>query len=183
MDEQEDQAYLLEEVINRLNNLIRIGQISEVNDEGRVKVKIGEIVTNWLDVLHNKAGKSIKKYSPPSVYETVLIISPMGDLEQGLVLPGLFTDAIKAPVSTSDKEVHKFGNEKVFLTLSFGPGSYGVENQNGSLIKAISAALKILTKCEVEKKPIINQAGLPIAEDPVFKDALNTIDSFSSSQT
>ena len=178
MSEPEDQAYLLEEVINRLNNLVRIGQIAEVNEHGRVKVKIGGITTDWLDVLQNKAGKSIKKYSPPCVLETVVIISPMGDLEQGFVLPGLYTDSNKPPNKAYDKEVSKFGDEKVFLTLSYGSGTYGVENQKGSLITAIAEAFKALTKGEVDKKPILNETGLPIAKDPSFKEALEAIESF-----
>ena len=168
MYEEIDQEYLLEELIDRLNNLIRIGQICEVRADGRVKVKIGEIITDWLDVLQNRASKSIQKYSPPTIYETVLIISPLGDLEQGYVLPGLFTEAIPAP--ESDCEVYKYIKDSSKLTLTLKPGKFVVSNQEGSLITAITEALEILSTA-----PIASEVLSP---PPTFEEALKRIKSF-----
>ncbi|MFK7822783.1 MAG: phage baseplate assembly protein V [Oligoflexales bacterium] len=170
MYEEIDQEFLLEEIIDRLNNLIRIGQVCEVGLDGKVKVKIGEITTDWLDVLQNRAGKSIKIYSPPEPGESVLIISPMGDLEQGYVLPGLFTDAIPVPKSTS--EAQKYVSNGSQLTLTLSPGKFGVLNEKGSLIASIADAFDSLKTATA--------GGNAITLQEPFQTALEKIKSFDS---
>ena len=176
MYEIEDQAYLLEEVIDRLNNMIRIGKVCEVGPDGRVKVKSGDITTDWLDIMQNKAGESIKKYSPPEPYETVLIVSPMGDLNQGLVIPGLFTKACSAPKTPDGKsvshEVHKYIKGSEYLTLAFKPGKFCIENQKGSLLEALANALTSLKSATAGGEPLT-------FADEKFDQAIKDIKSFS----
>ena len=176
MYEIEDQAYLLEEVIDRLNNLIRIGKICEVSEDGRVKVKTGDITTDWLDVIQ-KAGKSIQKYSPPTLSEAVVIVSPMGDLNQGMVIPGLFTKANPAPKNPDDRsvsqhEVHKYTKGSEHLTLSFKAGKLCIENQKSSLIDALVDALISLKAATAGGDPLTFPDGK-------FDKAIEDIKSFS----
>lgn len=76
-----------------LENLVRLGTIAEVNEpKARVRVKSGELLTTWLPWLAQRAGAD-REWNPPTVGEQVLLLSPSGQLAQGIVLTGLFSEA------------------------------------------------------------------------------------------
>ncbi|PZP30439.1 MAG: phage baseplate assembly protein V [Roseateles depolymerans] len=82
------------ELIRRIENLLRLGTISHVNAKGyRVRVAAGGLASNWLPWLSVRAGTT-RTWSPPTVGEQCLLISPGGDLVNGVALVGLFSDAI-----------------------------------------------------------------------------------------
>jgi phage baseplate assembly protein V len=79
-----------------LENLIRFGVIAAVQMEPpRVQVKTGELTTAWLPWLALRAG-SDREWDPPTVDEQVILFSPSGQLANGVVLTGLFSDHIPA---------------------------------------------------------------------------------------
>ena len=79
-----------------LENLIRFGVIDAVQMEPpRVKVKTGALTTAWLPWLALRAG-SDKQWDPPTVDEQVILLSPSGQLANGIVLTGVFSDHIPA---------------------------------------------------------------------------------------
>ena len=79
-----------------LENLIRLGVIAEVQMvPPRVKVKTGELTTAWLPWLALRAG-SDREWDPPTVDEQVILISPSGQLANGVVITGLPSDHIPA---------------------------------------------------------------------------------------
>lgn len=79
-----------------LENLIRLGVIDAVQMEPpRVKVKTGELTTAWLPWLALRAG-SDREWDPPTVGEQVILFSPSGQLANGIVVTGLFSDHIPA---------------------------------------------------------------------------------------
>lgn len=105
-----EQDFLLEEVIDRLMNVVRIGKIFAVDQEKMlVRVRSGGLETGWLKVFSERAGKT-KKRSPLDTGETVVVFSPMGDTAQGVVLRGLNT-AENPPLDTDpEKESHVFSD-------------------------------------------------------------------------
>lgn len=92
----------LADLLRLLHNLIRLGTIAEVDPAAaRVRVQSGENLTDWRPWLSARAGDS-SEWSPPSVGEQVLLLSPSGDLAQAIVLTGIYSDANPAPADSAD---------------------------------------------------------------------------------
>ncbi|MEK2611123.1 phage baseplate assembly protein V [Pseudomonas shirazensis] len=86
----------LAELNRLLENLIRFGTIAEVQHmPPRVKVKTGGMLTTWLPWLAWRAGEA-REWDPPTVGEQVLLLSPSGQLANGVAVTGLFSDLIPA---------------------------------------------------------------------------------------
>ena len=83
--------------LNRLlENMIRFGTIAEVQHKPpRVKVKTGGNLTTWLPWMAWRAGAD-QEWDPPTVNEQVLLLSPSGQMANGVVFTGLFSDTIPA---------------------------------------------------------------------------------------
>lgn len=79
-----------------LENLIRFGVIAAVQMKPpRVQVKTGELTTAWLPWLTLRAGTD-REWDPPTEDEQVILLSPSGQLANGIVLTGVFSDHIPA---------------------------------------------------------------------------------------
>ena len=79
-----------------LENLIRFGVIAAVQMEPpRVQVTTGKLTTAWLPWLALRAG-SDREWDPPTVGEQVILFSPSGQLANGIVVTGVFSDHIPA---------------------------------------------------------------------------------------
>ncbi|MCF6764839.1 phage baseplate assembly protein V [Thiotrichales bacterium 19S3-7] len=80
------------ELERRLANLIRIGKIKSVDERHlRAKVVVGKLESDWLKWLTQRAGDCQSLWSP-SQDEQVLILSPCGELNNGIILPALFAN-------------------------------------------------------------------------------------------
>lgn len=81
-------------------DLVRIGTIASVDhDNATCRVSCGDFESPDLQWLTLRAGKTLH-WSPPSIGEQVAFLSPEGDVEGGIVLLGLYSDA-NAPFETS----------------------------------------------------------------------------------
>jgi phage baseplate assembly protein V len=89
-----------------IENLIRYGTIAAVQMKPpRVRVKTGSLTTTWLPWIALRAG-SDREWNPPTENEQVLLFSPSGQLANGVVLTGLFSDHIPA---NGDREgLHRY---------------------------------------------------------------------------
>ena len=103
--------YHITELARRLENLVRIGTVAEVDpDQARVRVKYGEtpdgdpVLTGWLRWMPSRAGEDRTWWSP-SMGEQVMILSPSGELAAGVVLPALYQQGHPAPESDPGKHV------------------------------------------------------------------------------
>ncbi|MFJ7315607.1 phage baseplate assembly protein V [Pseudomonas sp. NPDC098747] len=75
-----------------IENLIRLGTVAEVQlSPPRVRVNTGALTTTWLPWIALRAGAD-KDWNPPTVDEQVLLFSPSGQLGNGIVLAGIFSD-------------------------------------------------------------------------------------------
>ncbi|HDS1776238.1 TPA: phage baseplate assembly protein V [Pseudomonas putida] len=84
------------EISRLLENLVRLGTIAEVQHAPpRVKVQTGGILTTLLPWLALRAGAD-RDWDPPTVGEQVILLSPSGQLTNGIAITGLFSDAIAA---------------------------------------------------------------------------------------
>ncbi|GAA0586938.1 phage baseplate assembly protein V [Halomonas salifodinae] len=87
------------ELLRLIHNLIRTGTIAAVDHQAaRVRVKSGELLTDWLPWIEGRAGTT-RDWNPPTEGEQVVVFSPGGDPAAGVVLTGLFSDAHPAPTA------------------------------------------------------------------------------------
>lgn len=75
-----------------LSSLLMLGAVESVDcAAARVRVRSGDWVSAPLPWASLGAGQ-VRHWRPPSVGEQVLILSPSGQPEQGVVLPGFYAD-------------------------------------------------------------------------------------------
>ena len=75
-----------------IENLIRFGTIADVQMKPpRVRVKTGKLTTGWLPWIAAGAGAD-KEWDPPTKDEQIILFSPSGQLGNGVVLAGIFSD-------------------------------------------------------------------------------------------
>ncbi|EIV5418964.1 phage baseplate assembly protein V [Klebsiella aerogenes] len=92
----------LQDILRLLRNLIRTDVIIETDfDAGRCRVQSGGIVTDWIQWLTARAGRS-RTWWAPSVGEQVLILAVGGELDTAFVLPAIFSDEHPAPSVSAD---------------------------------------------------------------------------------
>lgn len=114
-----EQGKQISELYRRINNMIRVGTIADVDYQAaRACVKIGNITTGPLPWLT----PSTKAWIPLQNGEQVLVLAPNGDMGFGIILPALYQNAKPAPSSDKDKiaifaDIEQTGNKKLTGTL------------------------------------------------------------------
>ncbi|WP_454796908.1 phage baseplate assembly protein V [Novosphingobium lindaniclasticum] len=94
--------------------VIQLGTVASV-DHGAATcaIEIGDLITGALPWLAWRAGR-VKIWAPPSSGEQCAVLSPEGDLANGLVLPGLWSDSNPAPSSDPDLFLIEFDDGAQF---------------------------------------------------------------------
>ena len=88
-----EDKYEIADLRRRLSNLLRIGTISAVNyKEAVARVKIGDLETTWLPWLLRDGDDKV--WHGVDLNEQVLVLSPCGDLNQGLILSSVYKEPI-----------------------------------------------------------------------------------------
>jgi len=136
------EALALPELERRVANGVRLGTILAVDHAAaRVRVKSGEIETAWLPWSTGRASPAKRRWDPPAVGEQVVVLSPGGDLRQGLVLPGVFSTASGAPSASADKDAIAYGDG---TTVEYDRSSRTLlVNFGGTSINATPAAITL----------------------------------------
>ncbi|MDF3821711.1 phage baseplate assembly protein V [Leptospira sp. 96542] len=100
----------LPEIYRLLNNLIRLGTVTEVDGpSARVRVSSGNLLTDGLPWLAPRAGGA-RVWSAPTVGEQCVVLCPGGNPACGIVLLGLFSDEAPAPSDDLSKHLIQFGD-------------------------------------------------------------------------
>ena len=99
------------ELQRRLSNVVRIGTVADLDvTAARVRVQYDEAsdgtpaVTRWLQWGVRRAGPD-RTWWAPEVGEQVVVLSPSGDLSQGIVVCSLWQNAY--PANGSDADVSR----------------------------------------------------------------------------
>ncbi|SLK09511.1 phage baseplate assembly protein V [Novosphingobium mathurense] len=83
-------------------DVLRLGVIASVDHANATcTVESGDVVTGELPWISPRAG-SVCVWSPPTVGEQCLLLSPEGDIENGVVIVGLYCDAFPSPSANPD---------------------------------------------------------------------------------
>ncbi|WP_264686965.1 phage baseplate assembly protein V [Wolbachia endosymbiont (group B) of Rhopobota naevana] len=100
--------FAISELQRKVANIIRVGVIKEIDyEKAKVRVKIGEFLTDYLPWITSKAGKD-RDWSPPDIDEQVMIFSPLGELSLGVVLGGIYQEKYHAPENKKEINSVKF---------------------------------------------------------------------------
>ena len=106
--QRQEQNWALVELERRLSNLARIGVVHEADyPAARLRIRYDvtpdgtPVVTTWLPWITQRAGAD-RSWWAPEVGEQVMILSPSGDLGQGIVLAGLYQQKYPANADTAD---------------------------------------------------------------------------------
>lgn len=85
------------------DNLIQIGTIVNVDPENRalVRVELFERVTDWIPY-KMIVNSHIRIWTPPRVGEQVIVFSPFGEGDDGIVLGGIYNVNQKEPTGSND---------------------------------------------------------------------------------
>ncbi len=136
----EKDGFNLNDLARRLANIIRLGQIFAVDYEAaKARVKIGNLETDWLPWITANSGKN-KNWNPPEIDEQVIVLSPCGELNQGVILPSLYRGL--APENSSN-----------IKSITFADGSkISFDKMSGNLDLNIkgSATIKVTGNAQIE---------------------------------
>ncbi|MDP8173129.1 phage baseplate assembly protein V [Pasteurella skyensis] len=98
--------FKLSDLSRRLEHIVRLGTIEKVDlKKALVRVKTGDILTDWLPILSLRAGTT-KTWSPPTMGEQCVILSASGEMTTAVVLYGIY--ASNAPSSNGDEHLIEF---------------------------------------------------------------------------
>lgn len=106
---QQSLSQIVAELQRRLANIVRRGKVHSVQlQPPRVRVEFTKgLVTGWLHWVHGRAGNR-RDWEPLTIGELVTVISESGELNNGVVIPGLLTDSNPAPSSNEDEHVVQY---------------------------------------------------------------------------
>ncbi|MDN5248214.1 MAG: phage baseplate assembly protein V [Wolbachia endosymbiont of Tyrophagus putrescentiae] len=94
--------FAIAELQRKLANIIRIGIIKEVDyEKAKVRVQIGEFLTDWLPWMTMRAGEDTSWFAP-NIDEQVVVFSPFGELSLGVVLAGIYQQKYPLPENKKD---------------------------------------------------------------------------------
>lgn len=96
------------ELNRRLENLLRLGTIAEVDEDARVlRVASGALTTDWLPWPAD-IGRNYKRWMPLRLGTQVILGSISGDPAQALIIGMLYTEALNSPSTDPDIDLIAF---------------------------------------------------------------------------
>lgn len=149
MTSANDQARVVGDIERRTGNIARMGTVEEVtHSPPRVRVRMGGLLSAPIPWLVG-AASATKVWSAPAQGEQVMVLAPSGELAQGVVLRGVYSDANPPPSDNPDAEVVVF------------PDGSRVEWVAGTI--TVSAVTRVVVDCADIR---LGSAG---ANDPVVR--------------
>ena len=146
--------YSLGELSRQIANLIRVGEVIDKDfsdpDAPRVKVAVSGFESDWLPFGADRAGHT-KTWSPLSVGEQVLILSPYGDLGQAVIVCSLYSESNPAPSSGGNVEKTVFHDgtiisyDSVSHTLNATIGGTTITADRGQIALGVGGVTFVIT--------------------------------------
>lgn len=146
--------YSIGELSRQIANLIRVGVVIDKDfsdpDAPRVKVAVSGFESDWLPFGADRAGNT-KTWSPLSVGEQVLILSPYGDLGQAVIVCSLYSESNPAPSSGGNVENTVFHDgttvsyDSVSHTLNATIGGTTITADRGKIALGVGGVTFVIT--------------------------------------
>lgn len=128
------------EASRRINNIAQAGTITAVQHQhpARVRMRVGGNETDWLPWITGRAGtkEGGRLWWPPMVGEQCLLISPGGDLGQGFVMLGAYSDAMPQGSEAPGQYLLEIGDASVSIntkTITLSVGSAHITIRDGQI--------------------------------------------------
>ncbi|EAZ5991689.1 phage baseplate assembly protein V [Salmonella enterica] len=137
----------INELARAIRNMVRTGVVVETDlSAGRCRVQTGGIITDWLQWLTQRAGRS-RTWWAPSVGEQVLILAVGGELDTAFVLPGIFSDENPAPSASADAWHVAFPDGAVieYEPKTSGLTVSGIKTADVTASQAVSVTVPVVT--------------------------------------
>lgn len=97
------EAFWQAEFTRQLGNVVQLGKVVELDAAAaRVRVEVGGNKTAWIPWMAAAAGED-RQWSAPEPGEQVVVLAPTGDMAQGVVLRGVYSNEAGAPANSADK--------------------------------------------------------------------------------
>ncbi len=145
-----DHSFAISELNRKLANVIRIGVVKEIDyEKAKVRVKIGEFLTDWLPWITMKAGED-RSWLPPNIDEQVIVLSPFGELSLGVALAGIYQQKYAAPENKKEINSVKFQDGTKF-TYNKGKHHLEIEVVDKITLKAGESSIE-MTKSGIKLK-------------------------------
>jgi phage baseplate assembly protein V len=121
-----------------ISNLIRIGVVVGVDlDAPAVTVDAGGMLSDWLPWGAGRAG-AVRKWSPPTIGEEVLVFSPYGDMTQAVIIMALYQDTFPAPSNSATVEMTQYPDGS---TVSY-------DSASNTLTVDVAASGNVIVNCQ-----------------------------------
>jgi phage baseplate assembly protein V len=106
----------------RIANTVRFGSVMEVDhDKRRMRVKSGDIETNWIPWPAGRAAAGKRRWDAPEVGEQGVLLCAGGDMRQAVFVPGVYQDSYDSPSSDPNKDHTTYGDGTV---IEYDRGSH-----------------------------------------------------------
>ena len=133
----EKDGFNLNDLARRLANIIRLGQIFAIDyTAAKARVKIGNLETDWLPWITSNSGEN-KDWNPPEIDEQVMILSPCGELNQGVIFPSLYRGS--APENSGDIKSITFADGSK-ISFNSASGNLDLDIKGDATIKVAGNA-------------------------------------------
>ncbi|WP_071058134.1 phage baseplate assembly protein V [Pelistega sp. MC2] len=156
------------ELARLLQNLIRLGTVTAVRHStpSAVRIKTGELETNWIPFLTLRAG-DVKTWCPPSVGEQVVLLSPGGELTNAVALTGLYSDHMAEPSNSGAVHTITYP-DGAEIKYDHGSSALSISGINTLEINA-SGAISINAP-QTTINGIVTQSGGPMSSNGIVVD-------------
>lgn len=131
---------IVEDSTRRINSMVREGKVIETfPGEGKVRLEIDGMRTNKVPWA-TRAG-DIRHWSPPKVGERVVMMSPTGEMNMGIVFPGGYSDENSENHDLDSEDMLSIGNAKIHvkdgeILLEVGGSSVRITSGDITVISA-----------------------------------------------
>lgn len=141
------------EILRLLQNLIRFGTVAQIQhgdsqQQPRVRVAVGKILTTWLPWSARRAGET-SDWDPPTIGEQVVVLSPGGDMAAGVVLPAIYSDAHVPPSNSPTEHIRCYPDGAV-VSYDHGAHALNVVLPEGGTAHLIAPAKVTVKSREIE---------------------------------
>lgn len=130
----------LTELQRQLDNLIRIGTVTEVRSK-ECRVKTGDIITNWRPYTTERAGANRTRHRL-SIGEQVILLSVSGDLRNAYILGSLNATAADEPLADDDNPDLDRTEYSDGAVIEYNPAT-GALNATGIKTATITASVAV----------------------------------------
>lgn len=154
----------LVELSRLLENLLRIGTIHDVDlQRRRARVKSGQIITGWLTWFERRAGETTT-WDPPTIGEQCLVLSPSGELAQGVIIYGIPSDVIDTPSHAEAEHVIRFPDGATF-TYNHADSHLHIAGIKSATVDAANTLLFKAGESVTFDTPLVHDTGKHTTDD------------------